>query len=161
MNKKLLFSMLGLFAVGLVSAGLVINTLTLTVGVAEPFTVEYAVLGDAGDYNEAEDGTCAATEAWFSSEDSESLPDGAMFPGESRKLCVKITNAGESAIAYNITSAIKEGAENYNNCSLAFPETELTGMAANGVTIVGESFTVPGSAPVVTGCEIAVDVARG
>ena len=58
MNKKLTIGLMGLFAVSLVTAGLVINTLVLNVGVEEPFTVQYAVLGDGGDYVSSM-GSCA------------------------------------------------------------------------------------------------------
>jgi len=161
MNKKLMIPLLGVFAVSLIVAGgLVINTLTLNVGVAEPFTVQYAVLGDSGDYNVGEDGTCTETSAWFSSGDS-SVPGGVIYPEETRKFCVKINNVGESPIDYSVTSKIKEGIGNYADCAVAFPETTISGTANNGETITGQEFTVPGNAPVVGGCEIEISVARG
>jgi len=163
MNKKYMaYGFMAFLAVTMVSAGVgyLVNSLTITVGVDEPFTVQYAVLGDAGDYDPVTDGTCADTTAWFSS-DASSIPGGVMFPEETRKLCVKIENEGESPITYSITNTIKEGIGNYEECSLAFPETTITGTAPNGITTDGQSFTVPGNAPVVSGCEITVDVARG
>jgi len=158
MNKKLLvFGSIGMFAITLVVAGYLVNSFTFNVEVAEPFTLEYAVLGDAGDYNVTEDGICSDnTTVWFTSEDS--LPEGAMYPGESRKFCVKINNAGESSIKYNVTSEVINGGV---NCSLAFPEVSITGDAISGDTINGFEFTVPGDAPVVTGCEVEISVRRG
>jgi len=50
-----MFGLMALFAVTIVSAGYLVNSFYFTVGVAEPFVVQYAVLGDAGDYNETED----------------------------------------------------------------------------------------------------------
>ena len=161
-NKKIfLFGILPLLVLGTVFAvGYVVSNLVLTVGVAEPFTVQYAVLGDSGDYNVTEDGTCAENEAWFSAGDT-SVPGGVMYPEESRKFCVKIDNAGESPIDYAITSKIKEGLGNYADCALAFPETTVSGSAVNGVNYAGQEFTVPGDALPVTGCEMEITVARG
>ena len=164
-SKLFLFAILPLFAIGLiVAAGYVVSTLTLTVGVAEPFTVQYAVLGDGGNYNPTTDGTCANPTGgelvWFD-EETNSPPTGPMFPGESRKLCVKIDNAGEAPITYNVTSKIKTGEGNYADCTKAFPETSISGPALSGQTIVGQEFTVPGNAPEVTGCVIEITVARG
>jgi len=164
MNKKLTLILMGLFAVSFVAATLVINTFTFNVGVEEPFTVQYAVLGDAGDYSPEVYGTCNAPTgdiAWFSSGDS-SVPTGNMFPGESRLLCVKMDNAGQSNIAYTISSEVKTGLSNYNECALAFPEHTLTGSVPGLDTLIdGEAFTVPGDAPAVDGCEVVVSVARG
>jgi len=84
-----------------------------------------------------------------------------MFPGESRKLCVKIVNEGESEIRYDVTSKITEGLSNYVACEKAFPEVTLTGDAPNGETIDGLAFTVPGDAPVVSDCEVGIEVTRG
>ena len=159
MNKKLMLGMLGLFAISLIAAtGYIVSTLTLDVGVEESFTVQYAMLGDAGNY---ESGLCADNTEWFSAEDTSGVPIGNMYPGESRKLCVKIDNAGESPIDYTVTSKIQTGFGNYDACAIAFPETELTGEAASGITITGEEFTVPGNAPAVENCLIDITVARG
>jgi len=158
MNKKYMFAFMFLFAGVLVSAGYLVSSFSFDVGVVEPFEVQYAVLGDAGDYNVAEDGTCADNLDWFSS-DGESIPTGNMYPGESRKLCVKVSNAGESAIRYDVTSKILAGPE---NCSLAFPETTITGDAeGSSDTIGGLEFTVPADAPTVSGCEVGIEVTRG
>ena len=164
MNKKklMLFGVLSLFAVSLVVAtGYVVSTLNLNVGVEEPFIVEYAMLGDAGDYDVGDDGTCAENTEWFSAGDTSGVPIDNMYPGESRKLCVKIDNAGESPIDYTVTSKIQTGFGNYADCAIAFPEDPLTGTANNGETITGEEFTVPGNAPAVDNCLIDITVARG
>lgn len=154
-----MFGFLALFAVGLVSAGYLVSSFYFTVGVAEPFTVQYAVLGDSGDYDPVLDGDCdGAGVAWFNAED-ESIPTGNMYPGESRKLCVKVDNVGESAIRYDVTSEIQAGSE---DCALAFPETTISGDAVgSGTTIDGLEFTVPGDAPVVSNCEVGIQVTRG
>ena len=160
--KKIFLGMiiLGVMVVG-VSAALIINSFSFQVGIEEPFTVQYAVLGDAGDYSEAVHGTCADTTAWFSSGDT-SVPTGNMYPGESRKLCVKIDNAGESPIDYTITSEVTSGLGNYAECLIAFPQDTLEGVVPGQNTITdGKLFTVPGDAPAVDGCEVVVNVARG
>jgi len=151
-----------LFAVSLVTAGLIINTLVLNVGVAEPFTVQYAVLGDGGDYNLVDDGACSDNGViWFSAGDT-SIPGGTMLPMETRKFCVKIDNVGESAIDYEVVSSVLLGNDNYVECAYAFPETSISGSAAGSTTtITGQEFTVPGDAEVVTGCEMQITVARG
>ena len=162
MNKKYMtFGILSLFAVAMVSAGYLVSSFYFTVGVAEPFAVQYAVLGDSGDYDPLEDGYCSdAGVEWFTAGD-ENIPTGDMFPGESRKLCVKIVNEGESEIRYDVTSKITEGLSNYVACEKAFPEVTLTGDAPNGETIDGLAFTVPGDAPVVSDCEVGIEVTRG
>jgi len=164
MNKKKLitFGIVGIFAMALVSAALIINSFTFEVGVSEPFTVQYAVLGDAGDYSYEVHGDCDSEGiAWFSSGET-SVPTGNMFPGESRMLCVKMDNAGQSQIAYTITSEVTAGLSNYAECVAAFPEHTLTGdVPGQGTFIDGEAFTVPGDAPAVDGCEVVVSVARG
>ena len=162
MNKKLItFGVIGLFAMALVTAGLVINSFSFNVGVEEPFTVQYAVLGDAGNYNVGDDGTCADNTVWFDSVTG-SVPTGNMYPGESRKLCVKIDNAGEAPINYTVVSEITTGLLNYAECAEAFPEDSFGGTVQGlDTTIDGMDFTVPGDAPAVDGCEVVVNVARG
>lgn len=164
MKKIYLIPMLAFFGIALAIAGVyVVNSFTFSTGVDEPFTVQYAVLGDAGDYNVTIHGDCEipiGTIAWFSSTET-SVPTGNMNPEESRMLCVKIDNAGESPIAYTITSSVVTGLGNYEDCAVAFPETTITGDAVgSGTTIDGQEFTVPGYAPAVDGCQVTVDVAR-
>ena len=159
----MIFGIVGLFAMTLVAAGLVINSFSFNVGVEEPFTVQYAVLGDAGNYNVGDDGTCndpTVALDWFITGDT-SVPTGNMYPGESRKLCVKIVNVGEAPIDYAITSEVVRGSGNYAECAEAFPETIISGSANSGETITGQEFTVPGDAPAVDDCEVVVSVARG
>jgi hypothetical protein len=75
-SKMFLFAILPLFVIGLVVAGgYIVSTLNLTVGVAEPFTVEYAFLGDAGTYTNQ---ICADATNWIPTQTS-SIPTGNMF----------------------------------------------------------------------------------
>ena len=165
MKKNLMiFGIVGLFAMTLVTASLIVNSFNFSVGVEEPFTVQYAVLGDSGNYDVSVHGTCndpIGTIDWFSTGET-SVPTGNMYPGESRKLCVKIDNAGEAPISYTITSEVVTGLGNYDDCVNAFPEESFGGLALGQDTIIdGMDFTVPGDAPAVNDCEVVVNVARG
>jgi len=159
MNKKLLWVAMPLLAITLVLAvGYIVNSLTLNVGVEEPFTVRYAVIGDAGTYTT---GNCSdETLNWFTS-DSTSIPTGNFYPMESRAVCVEITNAGEVAIPYTINSIVTNDNEN-NDCANAFglPET-LTGSASNGINYNGKIIQISANATPVTGCNVVISVARG
>ena len=158
MNKKYMYSFIALFAVGLVTAGYVVSTLTLNVGVAEPFTVQYAVLGDAGTYV---DGDCASATGWFDAS-SASIPAGDMYPMESRKVCVRISNAGEVDIPYTISADVLND-NTAGDCASAFSTPyDLSGSATaetdsfKGVVVTPSADSTP-----VSGCEIQISVARG
>jgi hypothetical protein len=159
LGKKVPLFVIALIAViGVVSAAAyVVNSLTLTVGVAEPFTVEYAVLGDHGNYVSQ---TCEGAQ-WFTS-DSTNLPTGNMYAGESRFVCVKVTNKAEVAIPYTITSTYMNDNTNYD-CQNAFgsPVSKVSSVPASGVITDGASVTVDDGAKPVEGCQIKISVARG
>jgi hypothetical protein len=157
-SKIFLFAVLPLFVIGSVFAGVfLVNSIVMTISVAEPFTVEYAMLGDAGNYKGTP--TCAeyeeSTGAWIPS--GASVPTGQIYPGESRKLCVRITNAGEGDIPYVVTSSVTGEA----GCAIAFPKETLIGNAPSGISVNGKEFTIPADAPPVTGCQINISVSRG
>jgi hypothetical protein len=160
MNKKFVIPLVVMFAIGLVVAGVYyVNSLTLTVGVAEPFTILYAIRGDAGNYNGIT--TCEQATNYFTS-DSQSIPTGNFYPMESRAVCVKITNAGEAIIPYTITSVVTNDNQN-NDCANAFglPRT-LTGSAiAQGVTYDGAIVQIAAGATPVEGCNVVISVGRG
>jgi len=159
MKKIYLIPMLAMFGLALVFAGVyIVNSLNLTVGVAEPFTVQYAVLGDSGTYVSQ---TCENA-VWFTS-DSTELPTGNMYAGESRYVCIKIANAGEADIPYVVTSEVMNTNETLNAaCVSAFGELTLSGTAialfdtTTGVEVIADS-----GEPTVEGCKIQIDVARG
>ncbi|MCX6749389.1 MAG: hypothetical protein NTW17_01430 [Candidatus Pacearchaeota archaeon] len=166
MKKKLAIPLLAILAIGLAAATVVatiyiVNSLTLTVGVAEPFTVQYAVIGDAGNWDGVT--TCNSyTGDWFTS-DSQSIPTGNMYAGEGRGVCVKITNAGEASIPYTITNTVTGSDGNPNSaCTSAFSKPTITGTATaltetrNGVGII-----ISPSAPPVNDCLVTINVARG
>jgi hypothetical protein len=158
-SKMFLFAILPLFVIGLVLAGgYIVSTLTLTIGVGEPFTVQYAIIGDASTYT---GGTCANESlTWFNST-STSIPTGNFYPMESRAVCVKITNAGEVAIPYTINSTVTNDNQN-SDCANAFglPNT-LTGSALHGVNYDGKVIQILANATPVSGCNIVISVLRG
>ena len=159
--KKLLIPLFTILLIGSVFAvgiGYLVNSLTLTIGVAEPFEVQYAVIGDAGTYTT---GTCSDESlTWFTST-SESIPTGNFYPNEARLVCVRINNLGEVAIPYTISSVVTN--DNLNNdCANAFglPET-LLGSALNGVNYNGKMVQIAPDAIPIQGCNVVISVLRG
>jgi hypothetical protein len=170
-GKQIPVFVIALIAViGLASAtAYVVNSLTLTVGVAEPFTVQYAVIGDGGNWNGE---SCACIDAlsctstgkqptWFYS-DSTSLPTGNLYAGEGRAVCVKMTNKAEASIPYVITSTVTNDDGN-QNCAKAFglPKTLNGNAAASIATVDGVGIVVNGNATLVSGCNVVISVGRG
>lgn len=160
MNKKFLIPLIAVFGLaGVFAVGYIVSTLTLTVGVAEPFEVQYNVLGDSGTYTE---GTCAeTTEGWFTSTDT-NIPTGNFYPMEQRRVCVKVHNLGEEDIPYTITATVLN--DNLNNdCANAFGTPyELNGSAiALTDSYQGVTVQLAGNATPVQGCQIKLSVLRG
>lgn len=156
-KKWFLFTVLPMFICFVIAGGYLVSTLVLTVGVAEPFTIQYAVLGDAGTYTT---GTCEDEGLnWFTS-NSQSIPTGNFYPMEARLVCVKITNAGEVSIPYTITSTVTNDVDNL--CANAFdlPDT-LTGSAGNGVNYNEKLVQISADATPVSGCKVTISVLRG
>ena len=162
-NRKIwLIPLFALFGVGLAVAGIyVVNSFVIQSDVYEPFTVQYAILGDAGNYV---GGSCSEyTGAWIDySLTGQPIDVQGLYAGESRKFCVKIDNAGEGDVPYVIQSSVVTGLGNYNDCIIAFPETTLTGIVlGSSTTFDGQVINVPANAPVVNDCLIEISVARG
>lgn len=96
MNKKILMFMLPLFAISLVVAAYMVSSFVITTDIQEPFTVQYVIIGDAGNYVEGESETCENyTGTW---NDGINVDVGGLYAGESRLICTKITNAGEGEV---------------------------------------------------------------
>ena len=91
MNKKYMFGFLALFAVALVSAGYLVNSFVITTDVMEPFDIEYAIIGNAGNW----DGTTTCETYGGTWQEGASVDVGGLYAGEGRVVCVKIDNAGE------------------------------------------------------------------
>jgi hypothetical protein len=146
----------------------VVNSLTLHVGVAEAFTVEYAVLGDGGTYHYTDWNTAMADcgqALWFNSE--QNVPTGNMRVGEGRFVCVKITNLAESAIPYVIATNVTKGGVANETCTAAFAHVPITGTALAG-TSTGPTDTITGAlvqpafnAAPVSDCDVTITVGRG
>ncbi|MBE3128543.1 MAG: hypothetical protein IMZ60_02570 [Actinobacteria bacterium] len=141
-----------------------VSTINLTVDVKEPFTVEYAILGDAGNYNGELCSGILDDASWTPLNGGVIDKDG-FYPMESRKICVKITNAGQAAIPYVITSSITNDNANYD-CLKAFGTDWIMpsssgNVPATGSYIDGVVVTIPADAPVVTDCNVQIKVGRG
>lgn len=157
-KKILIIPLMVVFAIGMVFAiGYLVNSLTLTIGVAEPFTIRYAVIGDASTYTE---GTCANLSlAWFTST-STSIPTGDFYPNESRLVCVEITNAGEVTIPYTIDAVVTN--DDGTKCANAFGlPTILIGNASNGVNYNGKIIQIKADAVPISKCNVEINVVRG
>jgi len=174
-KKIMLFGVLGLFAMGLVFAGVFyVNTINLTVSVGEPFdTIEYMILGNAGSYTDA-DGNCTNPQGdystgWLSEVDMQAALDGDvdayLDAGESRKICVKIVNDADADIPYVVDfevtgDGITPGSKAL--CQAAFSDISWTGLAdKEDETIDGRELTVDSGAELVDNCQITVKVGRG
>lgn len=165
-SKMFLFAILPLFVIGLVVAGsYIVSTLTLTVGVAEPFAVEYAFLGDSGTFTTQHCTDNGLT--WITSQTG-NIPTGNMYAGESRFVCVKITNQAEASIPYTISSTVTNDNAN-SDCAHAFglPKT-ITGtvdanahLGTGAIKYDGALVNASAGATPVSGCNVAITVARG
>jgi hypothetical protein len=163
-SKLFLFAILPLFVMGLVFAGgYVVNNFSVKVGVAEPFVVSYAILGDAGNSNWQSITSCDDENLEYLdlSQGSQPVNFGSIFAGESRTFCTKIDNKAEVPIDYVVSSSIQEELENYENCTIAFPNAESSGIANTGVTYDSAQINVPGDAPIVNDCIVEISVSRG
>lgn len=165
LNKKLMIPLVMVVGLGLLVAatGFVINSFVIKADVIEPFSVEYTIIGDAGNYDGTT--TCASLEnqsVWTTYSNGQEIDVDGLYPGEGRKFCVKITNAGEGSIPYTIESKVLTGYGNYNDCVIAFPDVTETGTASgSSTTIDGHVITVPTNAPPVDDCRIEITVSRG
>lgn len=150
--------LLMVLGIGMVlAAGYIVNSLFLTVGVGEAFEVQYAVMGDSGNYVT---GDCANATVWFIS-NSTSIPTGNFYPMESRKVCVKIHNLGQADIPYTITSTVTND-NTAGDCVKAFGNHNIAGNAtALTDTYEGVIVQIAANATPVSGCIVRIDVARG
>jgi hypothetical protein len=166
MNKKLLIPLIVVFGVGIIAAaGFVVNSFVIKSNVNEPFSVQYAILGDGGQY----DGVtlCSSlTEDKWKPIPGDTLDVQGIYAGESRRVCFKITNLAEAPITYTVSNTVVSGdgtdyAANMN-CINAFGEVTETGTAgAKTDTLVGKTITVAGNAVPQKDCKISISVARG
>jgi hypothetical protein len=88
---------------------------------------------------------------------------GYLDAGESRKICVKITNNADADLIYTITPTVSGGGNREQACLDAFSGiSPLTGTATKATdTITGELVSIAQNASTVDNCKIRIDVARG
>ncbi len=158
MNKKILFSLMTLLAIGLVSAGYLVNSFVLTTDVYEPFEVQYAIVGDAGNWDGVT--TCETYDGeWTSGAD---VDVGGLYAGEGRVVCTKINNLGEGDIAYTFSGEVASGNGNLDECEYAFGNPSIEGIASGSiVTKDGLAVVVAGDASPAIDCQITLSVTRG
>lgn len=159
MNKKLMAVLaISLFAVTLVTAGYIVNSFVLTTDIYEPFTVEYAIIGDGSTW----DGVTYCddyTGAWMSGVD---VDVGGLYAGESRYVCTRITNAGEANVDYTFSGEVISGNGNLVECEAAFGNPSKSGYVAGLTTLTdGVAVELADSASPVDDCQITLSVARG
>ena len=137
MKKLLVFGLIGVFAVALATAAYLVSSFVITVDVYEPFSVEYAILGDGGNWDGVT--TCDTyTGAWQTGTD---MDVGGLYAGEGRMICTKITNAGEGAINYTFYGEVVSGLGNYAECVSAFGNPSVNGVI-NGSSEVKDGVVV-------------------
>jgi len=158
MNKKyLMFGFLFLF-VGIASAAYLVNSFVITTDVYEPFAVEYAIVGDAGNWDG--ETTCDTyAGAWMTGTD---VDVGGLYAGEARLICTKITNAGEGAVDYTFSGEVISGNGNLVECEAAFGNPSVSGTALGSVeTKDGVLVTVADDATPVEDCAVTLSLTRG
>ena len=158
MNKKLMYGMLSLFAIGLVSAGYLVNSFVITTDIYEPFEVQYAILGDGGNYDGVT--TCADyTGEW---QDGQDVDVGGLYAGESRKVCTKINNLGEGDVDYTFSGEVTPGLGNLEECEASFDKPSVSGTATgSSETRDGVLVEIAGDATPATDCQVTLAVTRG
>jgi len=158
MKKNYLFGIIGFLAIGLVTAGYLVNSFTIQTDVIEPFTVEYAIIGDAGNW----DGVTTCDDEGLSWQTGTDVDVGGLYAGEGRVVCVKIDNAGEGDIDYTFSGEVVSGNGNLAECVEAFGNPSVTGTASgSSTTINGVVVMISGDATPVEDCEITLSTTRG
>lgn len=159
MNKKILFAIIPFLALGIVGAAYLVNSFVLTTDVYEPFsTVEFAIIGDAGNWDGVT--TCDTyAGAWTLGTD---VDVGGLYAGEGRMICTRITNAGEGDVDYTFSGEVVEGLGNLVECEAAFGNPSVNGTVPGLTTITdGTAIVVVGDATTVEDCQITLSVTRG
>jgi len=162
MDKKKFIPLFALLLIGTVFAGAyIVNSLIIKTDVYEPFDVSYAILGDGGNWNQVD--TCSGYDGeWASYKSGTEIDVDGLFAGEGRKVCIKIVNAGEGDIPYEISNEILNTNEAIRaKCDDAFGEHSLTGVAdGESETRDGIGIIVSTSAEPVDDCRVKINVAR-
>jgi len=159
MNRKLMIPLFAIMLVGTVFAvGYVVNSFVLTTDVYEAFEVEYAIIGDASNWDGVT--TCGTYAGEWTA--GTNVDVGGLYAGEGRMICTKITNLGEGDITYTFSGEVVSGLGNMVECEYAFGNPSVTGTAlGSSVTKDGTAIIVAGDATPVEDCEITLSVTRG
>lgn len=144
--------------VGFAAAAYLVNSFVITTDVYEPFSVQYAIVGDGGNWDGVT--TCDNyTGAWQNGTD---VDVGGLYAGEDRLVCVKIDNAGEGDVDYTFSGEVVSGLGNYAECEAAFGNPSVSGTAAGSVTTKdGVLVSVADDATPATDCQVTLSVTRG
>jgi hypothetical protein len=162
MKKKLILILTGLLVVSLAAAGYVYHNFTIQSDVYEPFSIEYAIIGDAGNWDGIT--TCSGYEgAWNTYENGFTLDVQGLYAGEGRMVCARIHNLAEANIDYTISNTILNEDELVKaSCIYAFGETTISGTAtAQAYSINGLPILVSQDAQAVSDCLIKIQAKRG
>ncbi|MHA1685191.1 MAG: hypothetical protein ACTSYD_02160 [Candidatus Heimdallarchaeaceae archaeon] len=104
-KRTILASLFALFLVsGVVFAAYTVLTTTIEIEVREPFEIYYAVLGDPSFPTVS---TCAEFDAlqnapWVPATQG-TINAGYFYPGEERKICVKVVNKSSADLEYSFS----------------------------------------------------------
>jgi hypothetical protein len=163
MNKKWLFGLLLIFGIGVVIAGgFVYHNFIIQSDVKEPFSIEYAIIGDAGTWDGV---THCNSEGlnWFTVPDGVTLDKDGLYAGEERLVCARITNLAEADIPFTISNTILNEDEIANtNCVLAFGVNSVAGIALKQAQTIAEfPVVVSASASPINDCLIKIIASRG
>jgi hypothetical protein len=163
MNKILVFGLLSILGIGLIVAGgYVYNNYFIRSDVYEPFSVEYAIVGDGSTWDQTT--TCQTyAGAWTTYTNGQEVDVQGLYAGESRLACARITNAGEAPVDYTFSYTTSSSNESeIDLCKSAFGENSISGEAvASGQTLAGIPIYVSDSALPVNDCLIHVEAIRG
>ena len=163
-NKKklLVFSLMTILGIGLIVAGgYIYNNFIIKSDVKEPFSVEYAIVGDGGNWDGT---TCEQYQGtWTTYTNGQEIDVQGLYAGESRLACAKITNLAEAQVDYTFSYTTSSATEaDITNCQKAFGEQSVSGTAiASGQTLAGIPIIVADSALPVNDCLIHVEASRG
>jgi len=161
MNKKYMLFILPLFAITLIAAAYLVSSFIIVVDVQEPFTVEYAIVGNAGNWDGVT--TCETYAGdWIPDANGTVIDVGGLYAGEGRLICTRITNAGEGDVDYTFSGEVVSGLGNLVECTEAFGNPTTNGTAlGSSVTIDGVVVLVDGGATPVQDCQVTISVNRG
>lgn len=162
MNKKLLlFGIPLVLMLAVVSAAYLVSTFVITTDVMEPFSVEYAIIGSAGNWVQGDEVCSNLTDTDERWEVMTDVDVGGLYAGEGRMVCAKIVNAGEGIVSYTFKAEVQH-VGNYAECLAAFDSPFVEGTVGDKETVqVGFEVLVADDAEPVNDCQITLSVTRG